>query len=337
MDRVACGVVVYRWVDGVPFFLLLENAKHRTWGFPKGHLEEGESLDAAAIRECKEETGHKPGPFIKGFRKKIAYDLPRRADRVRKTVFYYLAELESEPLRISEEHRSYCWAPRLEGRARLQFDGLREVLDCAFTTLAAHRRFAHEDVTRARELLDALSEPEEAWRMHSIKVAEVARRIAEGVQRRCADLPVDSESVEAAALLHDIGRSRDHGIEHPQAGVNILFEQGLGHLAKPCLSHWLKGRKRDRLERNAYFTPLLLDKLFSLFDLDTMTFSEKIISLADSLVQHDTPVRIEARYREARKRYGNSDWMRYNEKTSQRFMEEIEACLGEPLYAYLGL
>lgn len=42
--------------DGVEHVLLIRDP-YRNWGFPKGHLEEGEDAPTAAIREVKEETG----------------------------------------------------------------------------------------------------------------------------------------------------------------------------------------------------------------------------------------------------------------------------------------
>lgn len=52
----SAGGVVYRMHDGVPLFLLIRDS-YRNWGFPKGHLEENEPPDAAAVREVREETG----------------------------------------------------------------------------------------------------------------------------------------------------------------------------------------------------------------------------------------------------------------------------------------
>lgn len=54
----SAGGIVFK--DGQ--VLLIKNAALRDpsksyWGFPKGHLEEGESSKQAAVREIKEETG----------------------------------------------------------------------------------------------------------------------------------------------------------------------------------------------------------------------------------------------------------------------------------------
>jgi 8-oxo-dGTP diphosphatase len=50
--RAAGGVVVR---DGR--VLLVHRPKHDDWAFPKGKLEDGESWEAAALREVEEETG----------------------------------------------------------------------------------------------------------------------------------------------------------------------------------------------------------------------------------------------------------------------------------------
>jgi len=55
-QEVSAGGVVYRFDQGRPLFLLIRDS-YANWGFPKGHLEEGEAPEAAAVREVEEETG----------------------------------------------------------------------------------------------------------------------------------------------------------------------------------------------------------------------------------------------------------------------------------------
>ena len=52
----AGGIVFRREPDGVARFLLIRDS-YDNWGFPKGHLEDGESPAEAALRETAEETG----------------------------------------------------------------------------------------------------------------------------------------------------------------------------------------------------------------------------------------------------------------------------------------
>lgn len=51
----AGGVVFCCTPEGPRFLLILDSYKN--WGFPKGHIDEGESPDVTARREIQEETG----------------------------------------------------------------------------------------------------------------------------------------------------------------------------------------------------------------------------------------------------------------------------------------
>ena len=67
MSRVSAGLLMYRIDDGNlqvllahpggPFF---QNKDEGAWSIPKGEIEPGEDLLAAAQREFEEETGLKP-------------------------------------------------------------------------------------------------------------------------------------------------------------------------------------------------------------------------------------------------------------------------------------
>ncbi len=54
--QAAGGLVVRRELDALEI-LVVHRPDHQDWSFPKGKLEEGESLEAAALREVHEETG----------------------------------------------------------------------------------------------------------------------------------------------------------------------------------------------------------------------------------------------------------------------------------------
>jgi uncharacterized protein len=60
---------------------------------------------------------------------------------------------------------------------------------------------------------------------HCQKVSNMAASIAERVKE-----PVDRELVRLGGLLHDIGRSRTHGIKHAVAGVEIASASVFGQL-----------------------------------------------------------------------------------------------------------
>ena len=53
----SCGVMPYRWAEGKQEFLLVFETYSKCWGFPKGHMEAGETEIQTALRELYEETG----------------------------------------------------------------------------------------------------------------------------------------------------------------------------------------------------------------------------------------------------------------------------------------
>jgi ADP-ribose pyrophosphatase YjhB (NUDIX family) len=55
IERSAGGVVVRPFKEGVKVLLIRD--PYRKWGLPKGHLEDGEGTQEAALREVREETG----------------------------------------------------------------------------------------------------------------------------------------------------------------------------------------------------------------------------------------------------------------------------------------
>ncbi|MFH1999190.1 MAG: NUDIX domain-containing protein [Planctomycetota bacterium] len=335
----ASGIVVYKMIASEPFFLLLKNAVHGTWGFPKGHLNPGEDRLSGAFRECNEETGLAISSCDPGFQKRTEHKSVSRetGDEILKRTWYFLSPVDGKAVSISPEHTIGVWEDRLAARDRLQFDNLRELLDCAYSAATSSMGAEHPDLISAYALLDELSNPDDLWRKHCRKVAEVSCLVADHLLKACPELPVDRNTLEASALLHDIGRSHDHSIEHPRKGMELLMQRGLGHLSKPCISHWIKGRKREELAREAYFTPARLDSLFSRFDLETLTIKEKIISVVDSLVHQDQLVPLQVRYKSARERYGDSQWMRDNERITEIHIQDLEGILKTPLYTLLQL
>ena len=89
--ELSCGAVVISREDGETRYLLIANPSG-IWGFPKGHMEAGETERETALREIKEETGLDV-QFLGDFRAADAHALVRegRPD-VTKQITYFLAE-----------------------------------------------------------------------------------------------------------------------------------------------------------------------------------------------------------------------------------------------------
>lgn len=127
--RRAAGFLLYRDEPNERLWLLLRNSLHGTWGFPKGHLEKGESDEVGARRELEEETGLTEITIIPGYAYKQAYQVqhPRRGP-YQKEVVYFLARLDAGELVRSDEHDADLWVDVDEATQTLQWDELQQAL-----------------------------------------------------------------------------------------------------------------------------------------------------------------------------------------------------------------
>ncbi len=95
----SCGFIVYKAENNENFYLIIKSHNGDV-GFPKGHMEPGESELQTAIRELKEETGMDVDT-IHDFRYQIEYPLPRVPDAMKQTV-YFLGKCASDDIIIQE-------------------------------------------------------------------------------------------------------------------------------------------------------------------------------------------------------------------------------------------
>ncbi len=56
-EAVSAGGIIIRYTDSGPELLLTRDKRYTAWVVPKGHVEDGETLEQAALREIKEEAG----------------------------------------------------------------------------------------------------------------------------------------------------------------------------------------------------------------------------------------------------------------------------------------
>jgi 8-oxo-dGTP pyrophosphatase MutT (NUDIX family) len=138
----SAGGVVYRMArepDGTlrPVFLLIRDS-YRNWGFPKGHLEEGEAPEAAAVREVTEETGL-AGVELRGAIETIDWYFRFRGRLIHKVCHFYLMETASaETCPQRAEGITACrWAPFEDAVQLTSYANAREVLRRANEMVAA--------------------------------------------------------------------------------------------------------------------------------------------------------------------------------------------------------
>jgi bis(5'-nucleosidyl)-tetraphosphatase len=126
------GVVVYFLDQAEPHFLLIRSRRDRSWGFPKGHLLEGEELLNGAMRELWEETGIHQVTLIPGFTEYVTYRVNRGGRFRQKTVTYYLGRVETPTVRLSDEHSEHRWVVVEDAREILTFENLRTLITRAW-------------------------------------------------------------------------------------------------------------------------------------------------------------------------------------------------------------
>lgn len=95
----SCGFVAYKRIENANYYLIIKS-QNGDVGFPKGHMESGESELETAIRELKEETGVDV-KVIQGFRRQIEYELRRVPDTIKQSV-YFLGECTSDKIICQE-------------------------------------------------------------------------------------------------------------------------------------------------------------------------------------------------------------------------------------------
>ena len=124
----SCGAVVYRIINDEVRYLLIKNRRSTHWGFPKGHVEKGETFEQTAIREVLEETGIHI-KILPQFASKSEYTIQ---GRVEKSVTIFLAKTKDTQTTIQrEEIEDYIWLSFDRAMDTLRFINDRNILQSA--------------------------------------------------------------------------------------------------------------------------------------------------------------------------------------------------------------
>lgn len=131
VEETSAGGLVLRLGQGEPEAALigrLDRRKRLIWSMPKGHVEEGETTEQAAVREAEEETGIRSRVVAPlGV---IDFWFVAEGRRIHKTVHHFLleatgGELSDEDIEVEE----VAWVPVSELPTRLGYADERRLLD----------------------------------------------------------------------------------------------------------------------------------------------------------------------------------------------------------------
>ena len=130
---------------------------------------------------------------------------------------------------------------------------------------------------QAKKLWDKYQLPERK-RRHVGLVAKVAKYLATQCQMLNDECQINIRLLNAAALLHDIDKNVEKlpGEKHPDAGVRILREEGMGEVAALVKTHPL----------HAILDPAIAPK----------TIEQKLLFFSDKMVKQEV-IGVDARFK----------------------------------------
>ena len=121
----SCGAVVFTRENGEIKYVLAQ-ALGGHYGFPKGHVEQGETEEETALREVYEEVHLRP-TLIEGFRTVSEYDIPH--SDVHKQVVFFLGEYRDQEIVIQKEELQRApLLPFREAMDTLTFEDNKRIL-----------------------------------------------------------------------------------------------------------------------------------------------------------------------------------------------------------------
>src|SRR5574344_901562 len=99
----SCGAVVFTRSSGKLQYLLISNLEG-IYGFPKGHVEAGETEEQTALREVFEEVGLTV-KLVTGFRSEDKHPITKKENTMKKIV-YFLGEYSDQEFIYQKEELS---------------------------------------------------------------------------------------------------------------------------------------------------------------------------------------------------------------------------------------
>jgi bis(5'-nucleosidyl)-tetraphosphatase len=139
--EISAGAVIFKKENNNILFLVIYSKRNGIWGFPKGHLENGETEKQAAYREIKEEVGLGNLNFIDGFREEVIYEtiskrLPFKGEKIEKHAIYFLCDAKDDSVAVDgREISGHKYLSLGDAERILKFNNLNLVIRKAYDFL----------------------------------------------------------------------------------------------------------------------------------------------------------------------------------------------------------
>ena len=122
----SCGAVVFTRMNNEIQYLLIRNLTG-IYGFPKGHVEQGETEEQTALREVFEEVGLAV-KLVSGFRCEDEHPIPQKENTM-KQIVYFLGEYSNQEFTYQKEELTDALLTDYETSMTLfQFDSSKRIL-----------------------------------------------------------------------------------------------------------------------------------------------------------------------------------------------------------------
>ena len=211
----SCGAVVFTRINGEIKYVLVQQGEG-FFGFPKGHMEPGETEKETALREIQEEVGLKVR-LIDGFRTIDEHLLPTKRN-VMKQIIYFLGEYSDQEIFFQKEELLSALLVSFEEAMELfQYESSKRILREADTFLKKELR----PVKCGDEKILAYIQTE-SW-----------KKAFAGI--------LSSEELERYTDIHKAEAMYARVLENPASRGVLLTVDRKPH----CLALWGKSREND--------------------------------------------------------------------------------------------
>ena len=124
MTERSAGAITYTIADQKRSYMLIQDF-HNNYGFPKGHLEENETDEEAAIREIREECGIdiRLDPY---FKEELFYIMPNGKEKI--SVYFLGSFTDQKAVPQPEEVQKILFLSYEEAMKILTFNNMKEAL-----------------------------------------------------------------------------------------------------------------------------------------------------------------------------------------------------------------